>query len=57
MLTIRLYPSAALINHSCNPNCVAVFHGNKVVVRAIKDIPENTEVVNQRMYLFMFRLL
>jgi len=41
---IGLYPLAALINHSCDPNCVAIFDGREVFIRAIEDIPEGSEI-------------
>lgn len=32
------YPLAALINHSCSPNCVYFFAGNIMIIRPIKEI-------------------
>eukprot|EP00002_Diphylleia_rotans_P009789 TRINITY_DN2013_c0_g1_i1.p1 TRINITY_DN2013_c0_g1~~TRINITY_DN2013_c0_g1_i1.p1 ORF type:complete len:547 (+),score=83.74 TRINITY_DN2013_c0_g1_i1:19-1659(+) len=41
---IGLYPQIALMNHSCEPNCVAVFDGTTVSVRALKDIQQGQEL-------------
>jgi len=41
---IGLYPVAALINHSCVPNSVAVFEGTTVSIRAIQPIAPDEEV-------------
>eukprot|EP01129_Flabellula_baltica_P014030 TRINITY_DN6640_c0_g1_i1.p1 TRINITY_DN6640_c0_g1~~TRINITY_DN6640_c0_g1_i1.p1 ORF type:complete len:439 (-),score=59.87 TRINITY_DN6640_c0_g1_i1:3-1319(-) len=41
---VGLYPNACLINHSCNPNTVPCFEGEKVVLRAIRPISEGEEI-------------
>lgn len=41
---VGLYPTAALINHSCRPNCIAIFDGVDSVIRAIEPIQQNQEV-------------
>ncbi|KAH3744711.1 histone-lysine N-methyltransferase ASHR1 [Pelomyxa schiedti] len=41
---VGLYPLAAIINHSCKPNCVTVFEGDTVFVRAIEPITAGTEL-------------
>ncbi|XP_068595721.1 histone-lysine N-methyltransferase SMYD3 [Brachionichthys hirsutus] len=33
-----LYPSLSLLNHDCRPNCVRVFEGTKLLLRAVRDI-------------------
>ena len=33
-----------MVNHSCEPNCVAVFDGNFVEIRTIADIKTGQEV-------------
>ncbi|XP_069030213.1 histone-lysine N-methyltransferase SMYD3 [Embiotoca jacksoni] len=38
---VGLYPSLSLLNHDCRPNCVMVFEGTKLQLRAVQDI--NTE--------------
>lgn len=35
---MALYPIASALNHSCRPNCVAVFNGSQLVIRAVKKI-------------------
>ena len=35
-----IYLNASRLNHSCEPNAVAVFEGTTLRIRAIKDIPE-----------------
>ncbi|ELT95020.1 hypothetical protein CAPTEDRAFT_183922 [Capitella teleta] len=41
---IGLFPTAALLNHSCNPEAIVCYYGNKAVVRAIRDIDKNEEI-------------
>jgi len=43
-LGIGIYETASLINHSCDPNCVALFNGRDITIRAIKPIPAGDEV-------------
>ncbi|KAJ8290595.1 hypothetical protein GJAV_G00015040 [Gymnothorax javanicus] len=35
---VGLYPSMSLLNHSCSPNCVMVFEGRMLQLRAVKNI-------------------
>ncbi|KAK2920352.1 hypothetical protein Q8A73_002556 [Channa argus] len=35
---VGLYPSLSLLNHDCRPNCVMVFEGTKLQLRAVRDI-------------------
>lgn len=39
-----LYLSASSLNHSCYPNCVLIFDGLRLDVRAIADIKKDEEV-------------
>ena len=39
-----MYPTVALINHSCEPSAVAVFHGDNLVVKAIRNILKGKEI-------------
>lgn len=39
-----IFPTAALLNHSCNPNCNLILQDNNVVVVAANDIEENEEI-------------
>ena len=41
---VGLYPTASLINHSCDPNADLNFYGDAVVVRAIRNIAEGEEI-------------
>ena len=38
------YPNAALLNHSCVPNCVLVFRGPRLSVTAVKHIAAGEEL-------------
>ncbi|XP_051503013.1 histone-lysine N-methyltransferase SMYD3 isoform X1 [Myxocyprinus asiaticus] len=35
---VGLYPSMSLLNHDCQPNCVMVFEGKKLTLRAVRFI-------------------
>lgn len=41
-----IYPSASMMNHSCDPSIVNSFHKNVLIVRACKDIKKSQEVYN-----------
>uniref|UniRef100_A0A7N6FHJ4 [histone H3]-lysine(4) N-trimethyltransferase n=1 Tax=Anabas testudineus TaxID=64144 RepID=A0A7N6FHJ4_ANATE len=41
---VGLYPSLSLLNHDCRPNCVMVFEGAKLQLRAIRDINPEEEL-------------
>ncbi|XP_072320858.1 histone-lysine N-methyltransferase SMYD3 [Eucyclogobius newberryi] len=41
---VGLYPSLSLLNHDCGPNCVMVFEGTKLNLRAVKDIKPGDEL-------------
>lgn len=41
---VGLYPSLSLLNHDCGPNCVMVFEGTKLHLRAVKDIEVGEEL-------------
>nr|CAD7444071.1 unnamed protein product [Timema bartmani] len=38
-----IYPSASMMNHSCDPNIINSFHDQYLIVRACKDIPKGHE--------------
>ncbi|KAJ8393055.1 hypothetical protein AAFF_G00069590 [Aldrovandia affinis] len=35
---VGIYPSVSLLNHACRPNCVMVFEGRTLLLRAVRDI-------------------
>ncbi|XP_042363613.1 histone-lysine N-methyltransferase SMYD3 [Plectropomus leopardus] len=41
---VGLYPSLSLLNHDCRPNCVMVFVGTKLQLRAVRDINAEEEL-------------
>ena len=44
VIGIGLYPGAALFNHSCAPNAVAVFEGTNLIVRSIQNIKTDESI-------------
>lgn len=44
---VGLYPTSSLINHSCRPNCIAMFKGADSIIRAIEPIKQGDEVPPQ----------
>lgn len=42
-----LSPSLSLLNHDCRPNCVMVFVGTKLQLRAVRDISPEEEVPHE----------
>ncbi|XP_053196240.1 histone-lysine N-methyltransferase SMYD3 [Scomber japonicus] len=41
---VGLYPSLSLLNHDCRPNCVMVFEGTNLQLRAVRDINPEEEL-------------
>ncbi|XP_043594924.1 SET and MYND domain-containing protein 4-like isoform X2 [Bombus pyrosoma] len=41
-----IYPSASMMNHSCDPNIINIFVGQYLIVRASRDIGESEEIFN-----------
>lgn len=41
---VGVYIQAAMINHSCNPNCVQTFVGDKLYIRTIRDVQRGEEI-------------
>ncbi|XP_075906291.1 histone-lysine N-methyltransferase SMYD3 [Nelusetta ayraudi] len=41
---VGLYPSLSLLNHDCRPNCVMVFQGTKLQLRAVREISSQEEL-------------
>ncbi|RQM21982.1 hypothetical protein B5M09_009205 [Aphanomyces astaci] len=46
---IGMFPDAALLNHSCAPNCILVFHKRQLSIRAIRDVAVGDELTVCRM--------
>jgi len=44
MVGVGVYPSISLLNHSMDPNCVAISIGKAVHLRALKDIQPGEEL-------------
>eukprot|EP00794_Sanderia_malayensis_P009249 gene9249-10226_t len=42
---IGIYNDASLINHSCKPNCIAVFDSTKISIRPVRPISQSEEIV------------
>ncbi|XP_021932938.1 SET and MYND domain-containing protein 4-like isoform X1 [Zootermopsis nevadensis] len=45
-IATAIYPSASMMNHSCDPNIINSFYNQYLIVRACKDIHEGEEVFN-----------
>jgi tetratricopeptide (TPR) repeat protein len=45
-LAIAVFPTAALLNHSCAPNIALSYRGRNLLVRAAQPIPAGAEVLN-----------
>ncbi|GIL73817.1 hypothetical protein Vretifemale_3919 [Volvox reticuliferus] len=43
-LGIALYPTGALVNHSCNPNTVQTFRGRTLLLKALKALAPGDEI-------------
>lgn len=41
-----IYPSASMMNHSCNPDIIKIYIDQYVIIRAAKDIFPNEEIFN-----------
>ena len=42
-----LYPEACFFNHSCAPNSIVSFDGNKMIVHLISSVAEGEEISRQ----------
>ena len=45
-IATAIYPSASMMNHSCNPSVINSFYGRRLIVKAIKKIVAGEEVFN-----------
>ncbi|XP_060070783.1 SET and MYND domain-containing protein 4-like [Ylistrum balloti] len=41
-----IYPTASLMNHSCDPSIIASFDRDSLVVRAVRDVKDGMEIYN-----------
>ncbi|XP_049885417.1 SET and MYND domain-containing protein 4-like [Pectinophora gossypiella] len=41
-----IYPSAAMMNHSCDPNIINTFHNSRLIIRCARELPAGAEVLN-----------
>ncbi|XP_052802210.1 SET and MYND domain-containing protein 4-like [Mya arenaria] len=41
-----IYPTASLMNHSCDPTIISSFHKDTLVVRSVKHVPKGGEIFN-----------
>ncbi|CAH2035607.1 unnamed protein product, partial [Iphiclides podalirius] len=41
-----IYPSAAMMNHSCDPNIINTFYKKRLIVRCASGLPAGAEVLN-----------
>ena len=44
ILGLGLYQTVVFLNHSCNPNCIAVFNGSTCDLRSIRNIEPGEEL-------------
>ncbi len=45
-IATAIYPSASMMNHSCDPDVISSFVRNRLIVRAIRDLAAGREVFN-----------
>ncbi|KAJ9586076.1 hypothetical protein L9F63_020273, partial [Diploptera punctata] len=45
-IATAIYPTASMMNHSCDPSIINSFYNDILIVRACKDIPKEAEVFN-----------
>ncbi|KAM3968692.1 SET and MYND domain-containing protein 4 [Aphomia sociella] len=41
-----IYPSAAMMNHSCDPNIINTFYNRRLIIRCSRELPAGSEVFN-----------
>ncbi|XP_059055321.1 SET and MYND domain-containing protein 4-like [Achroia grisella] len=41
-----IYPSAAMMNHSCDPNIINTFYNCRLIIRCSRELPAGSEVFN-----------
>ncbi|KAH9495866.1 SET and MYND domain-containing protein 4 [Bulinus truncatus] len=45
-IATAIYPTASLMNHSCDPTIISSFIGETLVVRTVKDVKNSEEIFN-----------
>ena len=45
-IATAIYPSASMMNHSCNPSVINSFYGKRLIVKAIKKVATEEEIFN-----------
>ncbi|CAG2179520.1 unnamed protein product, partial [Oppiella nova] len=45
-IATAIYPTVSLMNHSCDPNVIAIYDKKLLIVRAARGIPKGHQVVN-----------
>ncbi|XP_039763788.1 SET and MYND domain-containing protein 4-like [Pararge aegeria] len=41
-----IYPSAAMMNHSCDPNIINTFYNSRLIIRCARELSAGSEVLN-----------
>ena len=41
---VGIYPLAAMVNHSCEPNACQVFRGQRILFKAVRDLAPGDEI-------------
>merc|ERR1712168_560276 len=45
-ISTAIYPTASLMNHSCDPSIISSFYKDVLVVKAVKNIKQGEEIFN-----------
>ncbi|ESO83273.1 hypothetical protein LOTGIDRAFT_169490 [Lottia gigantea] len=45
-IATAIYPTASLMNHSCDPTIISSFHGDTLIVKSVKKVLEGEEIYN-----------
>ncbi|XP_012153884.1 protein-lysine N-methyltransferase SMYD4 isoform X2 [Megachile rotundata] len=50
-----IYPSASMMNHSCNPNIIKIYMDQYLIVRAVEDIFPTEEIFNSYVATYRYK--